>query len=436
VRAYVLWVLGVFLACSASTVTAPAKAQDGATAKVKSIRIEGLTHLPEPQALTMSGLAVGAVVGKQELQGAADKLLQTGLFASVNYSYQSKDEGLYLTFKVAEAPRIPVFFDNLPWFADSELNDAIRKTLPFYDETLPEQGATVDQVNSVLMDLIASRGLKTTVEHQVMSNPLGEGTVQEFRISDVALHIASVEFGDPALASSKTLRQHMSEIVGKPYSRTAIDLFLAEQVKPIYYQQGFLRAKLGPPEVRLTGNPNQKLPEQIPIFVPIDKGAAYHWKSAQWTGNTVLSVFTLNNLIGVKSGEIANGMTIEAGLDRMREEYGHLGYLDAKVNAEADYDDQAHMVSYRISISEGRQYKFGKLILTGISVTAEKRLRAAWPILSDDTFDKTKFEEILLKLQVHPQQIFVDLPIHYETVGHWLQTDESTGVVDVLLDFK
>lgn len=56
--------------------------------------------------------------------------------------------------------------------------------------------------------------------------------------------------------------------------------------------------------------------------------------------------------------------------------------------------------------------------------------------MSGDVFDKTKFEDILLKLQVHREQIFVDLPIHYESVGHWLQTDQDTGNVDVLLDFK
>jgi hypothetical protein len=74
--------------------------------------------------------------------------------------------------------------------------------------------------------------------------------------------------------------------------------------------------------------------------------------------------------------------------------------------------------------------------LTGVSPTAEKRLRAAWPILSGDIFDKTKYEDILLKLQVHKEQVFVDLPVHYESVGHWLQTDAETGMVDVLLDFK
>jgi hypothetical protein len=63
-------------------------------------------------------------------------------------------------------------------------------------------------------------------------------------------------------------------------------------------------------------------------------------------------------------------------------------------------------------------------------------LRAAWPILAGDVFDKAKFEDILLKLQTHPEQIFVDLPVHYESVGHWLETDDGAGTVDVLMDFK
>ena len=425
-----------FLLIPAPVISVFAQSTENPTATLKAIRAEGASHLNQSQVVALSGLSVGSAVGKQDLQSAADRLVQTGLFSNVNYAFQSKEDGLYLTFKLAEAPRMPVYFDNIPWFADSELNETIRKVLPFYDGSLPEGGATVDQVSSIVTDLIASRGMRTVVEHQVIANPLGEGSVQEFRIADVVLQISKIEFSDPKLATSKVVQQHLGEIQGKTYSRMTVDLFLAEQVKPIYLQQGFLRAKLGPPEIRLSGNPNQHLPDQIPVFVPITPGIAYKFKGSQWSGHALLSVFTLNQLLGMKPGEIANGMAIQGALERIREAYGQQGYLDAKVDSEADFDDQAQSVWYRITIYEGRLYKFGKLVLTGISPSGEKRLRAAWPILSGDVFDKTKFEDILLKLQVHREQIFVDLPIHYESVGHWLQTDPNTGNVDVLLDFK
>ena len=111
-----------------------------------------------------------------------------------------------------------------------------------------------------------------------------------------------------------------------------------------------------------------------------------------------------SQLLGIKPGEAVNGMTLEAGWDRIREEYGHRGYLDAKVEPVADYNEQNHTVFYRTNIVEGRQYKFEKLVLTGMSVTSEKRLRAAWPILQGDLFDKEKYEEMLISCKPTPNR--------------------------------
>jgi outer membrane protein assembly factor BamA len=170
--------------------------------------------------------------------------------------------------------------------------------------------------------------------------------------------------------------------------------------------------------------------------VPVVAGAVFRWKEVHWAGNSVLSEFTLSGLLGAKSGDVANGMQIEEGWDRILEEYGHHGYLEAKLDPVATYDDQAHTVSYTVGVHEGIQYNFGKIVLTGLSLAAERKLHAAWPIASSNLFDKTKFEELLVKLQSHREQVFGELPVHYEAVGHFLQTDADKRTVDVLLDFK
>jgi len=188
--------------------------------------------------------------------------------------------------------------------------------------------------------------------------------------------------------------------------------------------------------VRLTGNPNKKLPEQIPVYVPVSPGAVYHWKGVEWSGNSVLPSATLTNSLGLKSGDVADGMAIEAGWERVRDEYGRRGYMQAKVEPAATYDDAAHTVSYRARIDEGKPFHFGSMVITGLSPNAERRLRDAWPIPQGQLFDKAMFEEFLTKLQTHSKEIFLDLPIHYDEVGHWLRPDEAKGTVDVLLDFK
>src|ERR1700687_1863304 len=238
----------VLISCTQAQ-TAPA-----ATATLREIRSDGLKSLPEPQVVALTGLQPGTAAGRDDLQAAADKLIQSGLFAKVKYNFQTRTDGVLVPFHVEEAPRIPAYFDNLPWFGDVELNDAIRKKLPFYDGTLPNAGTAVDQAAYALSEFLVTHGLQAAIEHQALANPNGEGDVQQFHIEGASLRIFSLEFSDPSLNSSLTVQQQLSELKGKPYSRMSIDLFLVEQVRPIFEKKGFLRAKLGPPEVRLTGN--------------------------------------------------------------------------------------------------------------------------------------------------------------------------------------
>lgn len=411
--------------------TAPA-----GTATLRQVHADGFKVFTEATVVSLTGLAPGAQTGKADLQAGADRLLQTGLFANVSYNFQTRSDGVTVTYHVEEAPLLPVYFDNMPWLSDSEIADAIRTKIPFYAGRLPAEGNLVDQAHDAIFALLAARGLHATLEHQPIANPVGEGNILQFRVEGAAMQIATLTFSDPALAASKVIQQHLAEIEGKEYSRTAIDTFLAEQVRPYYLQQGYLRVKLGPPEVRLSGNPNQRLPERLPVFVPIAAGAIYQWKGAQWSGNNALSELALDSLLGEKSGAIANGMEIEAGWDRIREQYGQKGHLEVKIDATPVYDDMARTISYTVSIEEGPAYRFGKLVPTGISLEGERRLRQAWLIAPGALFDKSVFEEFLTTLETHPAKIFGDLPVHYDGVGHWLQTDAKDGTVDVLLDFK
>ena len=411
-------------------------AAPAATATLRQVSTDGLKSLSEPTVVSLTGLVIGSQVGRADLQAGADRLLQTGMFANVNYNFQTHGDGVTVTYHLEEAPRLPVYFDNFPWFSDTELADAIRAKLPYYDGRLPTDGNAVDQATNAVSALLAARGLNAPVEHAPIANPLGDGDILQFHLTGASMLIGNMTFGDPALSASKAVQQHLAEIVGKEYSRATIDVFLAEQIRPFYLEKGFLRVKLGPPEVRLAGDPNQKLPEQLPVFIPVSTGPAYKWSAAQWHGNSALSEITLNNLLGEKSGAVANGQEMEAGWDRIREQYGVKGYLEVKIDAMPTYDHAAQTISYAVSIEEGPAYHFGKLVLSGLSLEGERRLKQAWPLTEGALFDKSVFEEFLTKLETHPPKVFGELPVHYDGVGHWLQTDPKQGTVDVLLDFK
>ena len=433
VTAGVLWL--VLLSGFPYTVQAQS-APGGGTAELREIHSDGQKVLTEAQIAALTELQTGAQVGKADLQSAADKLVTSGLFATVKYEFKTRADGVTLNFHVTESPRVPVEYDNFPWFGDSELNDAVRAQLPFFDGTLPEDGYVVATAADAIQKLLASHKLNFPVQHQVTPNPLADGNVQQFSIEGAALKIASMGFSDAALAANPAVGQHLSEIVGKPYSRNTIELFLAEQIRPIYLKQGYLQAKLGPPEVRLTGAPTEKLPDEIPVYVPVSAGAVYHFAAATWSGNNVISSISLDAFLELKPNAVADGMQMEAGLDRIREEYGRRGYLDVAVQPGSFFDEAAHTVSYKVAIKEGAQYHMGGWVITGLSANAEQKVRAAFPLAAGDVFDKGKYEDFLVQLQDHAKEVWGELPVHYETVGHWLQPNAGKAVVDVLLDFK
>jgi len=407
------------------------------TAGLREVRVEGAKDLTEAQIASLTGLASGAQVGRKELQEAADALVRTGLFAKVNFKFDTHNDNLVVTFHIEENPRLRVSYDNFPWYSDSELDDALRKELPFYDGHLPEAGQAVERAAAVLKTFVAARDPQVEITRQVVLSPLTEGSEQQFSVQGPVPKISKLEFSDPKLTEDLAVRAHIAEFVGHAYSRMTIDVFLAEQIRPIYQQQGFLQAKIGPAEVRLSGDPNQqKLAEQIPVYVPCVPGAIYKWKGVEWKGNAAISSITLTNTMGMKPGDVANGQAIEGGWERVREEYGQRGYLEAKVTPVAVYDDAAHTSSYEVSIVEGKIFHYGSMTISGMSLAGERMIQEAWSMKPGDVMDKKVFEDFLYQLESHREKIFKELPVHYDTVGHFLQTDETKGTVEVLLDFK
>jgi hypothetical protein len=75
----------------------------------------------------------------------------------------------------------------------------------------------------------------------------------------------------------------------------------------------------------------------------------------------------------------------------------------------------------------------GRLVLTGLSIEGERRLRAAWAIAEGAVFDNSIYEQFVA---TGIKQAFSGLPFHYEKVGRFVQKDAKTGTVDVLLDFE
>lgn len=399
-----------------------------------SVTVVGSKRFPADLIAAMSGLKPGGAVTPETIQAAANRLAQLGPFLNVRFRFRSKGDAVEVEFQLEDAPLVPVSYDNFPWFTDAELNDALKAVIPFFDGTAPEQGAVLDLMSETLAKLLPARGVKGTIERTLLGRADGEGMMMQFRVEGASLRVNGVQFSDPVAGQDKRVRERLDDIVGKAYSRFATEVFLREQVRPVYLERGHLRVHFGPPEARFTGNPNQALPDNVLLLVPIEPGPAYQWGGAEWTGATAFGPAALNSYLGIVLGEVANGNKIVAAFEHVRNEYGRTGYLDAKVEPAAVYEDKTSTVRYRVRVTEGVQYHMGQMIITGLSLAAERKLAAAWRIPAGEVFDRLYFEDFV---ENGVKLAFGDLPVHYEEpIGRWLRTNPAAKTVDVLLDFK
>jgi outer membrane protein insertion porin family len=418
-------ILGLALSTMLAPVLCSAQEQAG-TGRLAEVRITGSKRFTSDQIVAATGLRVGSPVGRDDLQRAADTLAKTGRFANVEYRYGDSEQGVRAEYQVTDATAVAVSFDNFPWFTDDEIIQALKASVPLFDGTAPEGGSVLDDISDALQLQIAKVGVHSTVSHALTTAPGSEERVQQFRVDEQQLAVASITFGDTLAQNDRGLHTRLPDVVGAKYSRTALTLFEIEQVRPVYLSHGFLRVRFPAPTVKVVGN-------GVAIDLPIDPGPAFTWRPATWTGNTVMGPLELTILVPLHEGDVADGEKIEQGWEAIRNAYGRHGYLDANLSAVPHFDDSAKTITYAVTITEGPQYHMGKLVLTGLSTEGEKRIRDAWKIPAGAVFDRGVYNDFLT---TGIKEAFMGLPFHYEKIGRFLEEHSQDATVDVLIDFQ
>jgi outer membrane protein insertion porin family len=402
---------------------------------VAEVHASGSHRYNDAQIAATAGLKPGDPVDNDKLQGIANLLAQLGVFFRVNYRFTAKDRRAIINFELQDGAIVPVMFENFPWFSDQELSDEIRRAVPLFDGGAPTGGSLLDQITAALSAKLDSRGIHANVEHNLIARPSGDEMIMQFRQDGPSFTVSSVQFNDWTAQNSEKLHDRVSDLVGKPFSRFAIELFENEQMRPIYLSSGQIGVKFGAPILQLSAASGGNASSTVIVQIPIEPGPVFHISGVTWTGNAALDDAALSKLVVVKPGDLADGMRLAAGWQQVELEYGHRGYLDARVTPVPQFENVNATVAYNVKILEGSQYRMGQLVITGLSQDAERAVRNNWRLAPGQIFDHTYVDSMLAKLEKPTVAIFEQMPVHYEKVGHWLRPNQN-HVVDVLIDFQ
>jgi hypothetical protein len=323
---------------------------------------------------------------------------------------------------------VPCVFDNFVWFKDQEIIDEIRKDWPSFDGTAPESGDAIRKILGGLERLLKSRRLPAQVDYKFSSGDEFQYRPEHvFRANEAKLLVCQVFFPNGATPFDQELQQAVRPLINKDYSRVKARAVVETMVVPVFRKHGYLRARARPP----LGEVDPSCPRGVTIRAPIEPGVAYVWDKVIWSGNKIIPAQSLDQMLAMRAGEVANGQKIDLGLAAVIRAYGKQGYVTLQLEPKPEFDDLNKRVALNLAVNEGPQFRMGNLSVLGLSESGSKMFKDIWRIKTGDLYDVTYLGEFLKRL-VDAGGVPADQLSRIKTE---VKPDRRKLTVDVTIDF-
>lgn len=368
-------------------------AQDGRI--IARIEFEGLKHIASNEALATSGLTINQVFKVEEVDAAAQRLLESGIFREIGYRTRTAGNKVTIIFQVVEASGgdAPVVFDNFIWFTDDQLMEAVRREVPSFAGRAPGTGKMPEAITRALQQLLSENKIPGTVEYLASQDMGGRLLGHVFGVRGVKMPVCTFHFPGVKNVPEARLVDVAKEMSDADYSRELVRGFAEMKLAAVYRELGHLRAKFANP----VGKPDPKCKNGVDITIPVEEGLVYSVGEIDWSGANALTADQLNQVLGLEPGEIANGVKFDKGVMDVHKAYGRHGYLEARVRPTPEFDDSAQKVTYKIAVLEGPQYRMGGLAFKGLIERDAKAFRDAWSLRRGEAFDQTYLDDFFKK---------------------------------------
>jgi outer membrane protein assembly factor BamA len=162
-----------------------------------------------------------------------------------------------------------------------------------------------------------------------------------------------------------------------------------------------LKATFGPPQPTVANEPAEEGADEprnltiVDVHFTVTPGQPYKLSRLEWSGNREISTETLQSMVRLAAGQLANTVQLSDNLAAVKTLYGSRGYLNVSIKPETQFDEAAGTVAIRVEIKEDNVYRMGDLEFRGIDNSLTAKLRAAWKLRQGDVYDSTYLREYL-----------------------------------------
>jgi len=361
------------------------------------VQVTGSQRYSQDDLVRATGLTPNSQVAMNDLQTAAARLGNSGAFTTVQFTFKaaSGPNGLEADFEVKDAQQfLPAVFENLIWFTDQDLQQALHQALPLYNGALPASGTMTDDVSAALTKLLAAKGLPSNVSYLAAGDIGKPLSAYRYKVENSGLKIESVRIVDATHVPADLLAKPIASLQGQEYLRSGLERVMDLSFTPLYGERGFLKFKIIAVKASLSPSGG------VTLEVPVSEGEQYRLTGYSWSGNTLISSEELSKQITLKPGEPVNANKLTQDLAKTRKLFGKYGREAATITPVPAF--ASGTVTYVFTVKEGDLYHMGKLEIEGFDAEVTRKLTESWKLASGATYDSTYLQQFVHVLPVAP----------------------------------
>ena len=393
---------------------------------VAQIKVAGNARLAATAVIAASGLRVGQIVTRAQLDAAAQKLADTGFFASVSYRYDPKAAGgvtgYALTLQVTEeAARTPVELD-IPGQDAERLWQQLKSADALIDRQMPNnERASAYYKRAIEAVLRKSNHPEEIVMKTEADLPTGKTWVA-FRPAHLP-KVAAIRFEGNAAIAGSALQAALAKVaMSQDYTERDFRRKLELNLRPLYEELGRLTVAF--PHVNMASAGDAA----VAVTAGIDEGPEWRLGKVVLTGDA-LPLADMHEAARFAYGAPANWTQFMTTIHKMEQVLRRDGYITVSSEPVRSFHDPEQVVDVNVEVKKGPQFLFGELHIEGLDPGAQQRLAALWKLPGGAPMNQPYIDEFV-------RSVLPLLKGKFRTFGSELHVRTGANVVDVTLKFR
>ena len=386
---------------------------------VGDVSVEGNTYFSSNQIVSQTGLLKGreVTIPGDDISDAIKKLTSKGFFEDVGIyidHFSPARDSVWLTIKIMERPRVSKFsFTGVKSSEKKDLEERLnlRRGRDFSDYVKNSSVGIIKRYYAEKGYLLCEVDVQTRkdsmVRHAIQVNfAVDKGP--KVRIKDINF-IGNEHLSDYKLAKSmkKTKSNKFYNFFNskkfneKEYPEDKKSLISA------FNEAGYRDARIVRDSVYMVDvvGKNGKVKKRICIDIEVDEGKKYYFRDVKWTGNSVYSAETLNEVLKIQKGDVYDKVTLQKRLygggkqtdydvSKLYRDNGYLffGLQPVETNIQND------SVDVEIRVTEGKQATVNNIVINGNDLTNEKVVRRQIFTRPGYLFSQSDFERSIREI--------------------------------------